>query len=172
MFSPQTDTLNQASMTRAPNHNDFSKRWFDDFVTGDTWNFGDHLVTKEEILAFGQQYDPEPFHRDEDEARASILGELIASGIQMMAWMRNMQCLAMTEVEFGLSPGWGNVRFAASVRPGDRLHCIGEVLEARWSDSRPGFGIVRYDYALLDARNEVKLTCKPVALQQAKPDDA
>jgi acyl dehydratase len=160
------------AMTRAPSHNDFSKKWFDDFAVGDTWDFGDHLVTKEEILAFGQQYDPEPFHRDEELARGSIMGELIASGIQMMAWVRNMQCLAMTEMEFSLSPGWGDVRFVAPVRPGDRLRCKGEVVGARRSDSRPGVGIVNYRHALLDAQDEIKFTCQPVALHQLKPADA
>ena len=159
-------------MTRPPNHNDFSKKWFDDFIAGDTWEFGDHPVTRDEILAFGRQYDPEPFHRDEDEARASILGELIASGIQMMAWMRNMQCLAMTEIEFSLSPGWGDIRFVASVRPGDRLRCRGEVLEARRSGSKPGLGIVRYSYALLDAAAEIKFTARPVALYRVNPENA
>ncbi len=158
-------------MTRAPKHNDFSKKWFDDFTVGDTWEFGDHLVTKEEILAFGRQYDPEPFHRDEDEAKASIMGGLIASGIQMMAWMRNMQCLAMTEVEFGVSPGWGDIRFVASVRAGDRLHCRGEVVEARRSKSKSNMGIVRYRYALLDAKDEVKFTSQPTALHSCKPTD-
>ena len=108
-------------MSRPPNHNDFSKTYFDDFQVGDTWEFGDHMVTKEEILAFGRRYDPEPFHRDEDEARDSVVGELIASGILMMAWVRNMQCRAMTNMAFSLSPGWGDIRFVAPARPGEHI---------------------------------------------------
>lgn len=157
-------------MTRAPNHNDFSKKWFDDFAVGDTWEFGDHLVTRDEILAFGNQYDPEPFHRDEAAAEASVMGGLIASGLQMMAWTRNMQCLAMTEIGFSLSPGWGDIRFKAPVRPGDRLRCRGEVVDARRSESNPKMGVVRYHYALLDDKDEIKFTAQPVALHQVNPE--
>ena len=159
-------------MTRAPNHNDFAKKWFDDYQVGDSWEFGDHLVTKEEILAFGNRYDPEPFHRDEAAAGASIMGGLIASGLQMMAWVRMMQCLAMTEIEFSLSPGWGDIRFKAPVRPGDRLRCRGEVRAVRRSESNPGMGVVHYEYALLDEKDEVKFTALPVALLRLNPERA
>ncbi len=82
-------------MSREPTHNDSSKICWDDFAAGDSWVAGAHAVTKEEILAFGQQYDPEPFHSDEAAAEASIMGGLIASGVQMAAWFRMLhyQCV-------------------------------------------------------------------------------
>ena len=53
-------------MSREPTLNDGAKTCWEDFAVGDRWETGAHEVTKEEILAFGRQYDPEPFHRDED----------------------------------------------------------------------------------------------------------
>jgi acyl dehydratase len=41
---------------------------------------GSVTVTREEILAFGREFDPQPFHVDEDAARRSPYGGLIASG--------------------------------------------------------------------------------------------
>ena len=98
------------------------------------------------------------------------MGGLIASGVQTMAWMRNMQCLAMTEIEFSLSPGWGDIRFKAPVRPGDRLRCRGKVTEARRSESNPALGVIHYSYELVDQKDEVKFTALPVALHRVRPD--
>lgn len=149
-------------MSRAPRHNFFEVTCWEDFAEGDTWEFGAHEVTKEEILAFGRQYDPEPFHTDEATAEASVVGGLIASGVQMMAWLRNMHCRAMPGVGWTLSPGWDEVRFANPVRPGQVLSVFLEVTGARPSASRPGWGIINYDAEMRDAGGEVKLTCKPI----------
>lgn len=158
-------------MSREPTHNDFKKRWYDDFAVGDSWSFGAHEVTAAEIIAFGQQYDPEPFHRDADEAAASVMGGLIASGIQMAAWYRLMQCQAMTEIAFGMSPGWGNIRFYAPVRPGDVLSGRAEVVAMRTSASRPAMGLVEYKGELFDAAGERKFGCTPVGLHLRKDAD-
>lgn len=156
-------------MTRAPTHNDFEKRHFEDFAVGDTWEFGRIEVTKEQILSFGRQYDPEPFHRDEELAKESIMGGLIASGIQTASWFRLMQNRAMKNIAFSLSPGWGNIRFHAAVRPGDVLSARAEVLATRESASRPGYGIVEYKGEIFDATGERKFSCEPVALHTRRP---
>lgn len=150
------------TMSREPTLNDSSKACWDDFAVGDRWVTGAHLATKEEILAFGKQYDPEPFHRDEEEAKASMMGGLIASGIQMAAWYRNLHCLALPDVGWTLSPGWDNIRFVNSVRPGDVLTLHIHVTDMRPSASRPDWGIINWSGELKDANGETKLACDPI----------
>lgn len=158
-------------MSRAPNHNDFKKRWVEDFVPGDTWEFGAHEVTAEEIIAFGRAYDPEPFHVDPEAATRTPIGELIASGIQTAAWYRMLQCTAMSRLAFSLSPGWGAIRFHDPVRPGDVLSGRAECISVRPSASRPQFGLIEYRGELLDAAGNRKFSCEPVGLH-ARRDGA
>ena len=54
--------------------------WWEDFKVGDKADMGEHTFSAEEIVAFGRQFDPQPFHQDEDAARRSIFGGLAASG--------------------------------------------------------------------------------------------
>lgn len=149
-------------MSREPTLNDGAKTCWEDFAVGDRWETGAHAVTKEEILAFGQQYDPEPFHRDEDEAKASMMGGLIASGVQMAAWFRMLHQRAMPDVGWTLSPGWDGVSFVNPVRPGDVLTLHIWVADMRESESRPDWGIINWEGELRDAQGEVKFACKPI----------
>jgi acyl dehydratase len=64
-------------------------RYFEDFQPGQVFELGSRTVTADEIVAFGREFDPQPFHVDEDAAAASIFGGLIASGWHTGAmWMR------------------------------------------------------------------------------------
>ena len=155
-------------MSREPTHNDSSKICWDDFAAGDSWVAGAHAVTKEEILAFGQQYDPEPFHSDEAAAEASIMGGLIASGVQMAAWFRMLHYQCVPHVGWTLSPGWDNVRFLNSVRPGDVVTLHIQVASLRPSESRPDWGIINWEGEIKDAGGEVKLACKPIVFYRRR----
>lgn len=141
---------------------------WEDFTEGEVFEFGAHPVTKDEILAFGHEYDPEPFHTDEAAASASMLGGLIASGLQMLAWLRSLHCRAMPDVGWTLSPGWDDVRFVQPVRPGDVVTVWLRVTSARTSESRPGWGIIVYDAELRDQTGEVKLACKPIVFYRRR----
>ena len=55
-------------------------KYFEDVAVGDTMRFGRYEVTREEILDFARQFDPQPFHLDDEAAGRSIYGGLIASG--------------------------------------------------------------------------------------------
>ena len=55
-------------------------RYFEDFKVGDVVEAGSRKVTKEEIVAFAREFDPQPFHTDEAAAKETIYGGLIASG--------------------------------------------------------------------------------------------
>ena len=58
----------------------YKERYFEDYVPGETAEFGDYLVTEQEIVDFARRYDPQPFHTDPEAAAKTIYGGLIASG--------------------------------------------------------------------------------------------
>lgn len=129
---------------------------FEDFVPGEIVTFGAYEVTKEEIIAFASQFDPQPFHLDEAAGKASMLGGLAASGWHSCSIMMRMMFDGFMNGSTSLgSPGIDEVRWLKPVFPGDVLSVRREVLEARPSASKPDRGIVRFRFELMNQKGEV-----------------
>ena len=130
--------------------------WFEDLPEGRTLDLGERLVTREEIVAFAAEFDPQPHHLDDEAAAKSILGGLSASGWHTCAMMMRMLVdgLAIRAASMG-SPGIEEVRWMRPVRPGDVLRMKGEVKAARVSRSRPEMGIVDIEWTLHNQREQV-----------------
>jgi len=118
--------------------------YFEDFQEGDTIELGSRTITREEIIAFARQYDPQPFHVDPVRAKDSFFGELVASGWHTAGiYMRLLvDGLLNDTVSLG-SPGLDELRWLKPVRPGDTLRASFTVVEAILSKSRPTLGIIR-----------------------------
>jgi acyl dehydratase len=124
---------------------------WEDFTPGHVAEYGPRLVTREEIVAFAAEFDPQPFHLDEEAGRASLLGGLAASG-----W--HTCCLFMRIVVDGFlrdaasmgGPGVESVRWHVPLRPGDTLTVRATVLEARPSKSRPDMGFVKFLFEVIN----------------------
>jgi acyl dehydratase len=102
-------------------------------------------VTREEILAFAAEFDPQPMHLDEEAASRSMLKGLSASGWHLCSLMMRMICDGYIGRTASLgSPGVNEVRWLAPLRPGDDITLDVEVTEARVSRSRPETGIVTF----------------------------
>jgi acyl dehydratase len=124
-------------------------RFFEDFPVGATGSLGPKRVTKREVLAFAEEFDPQPFHLDEAVANASLLGGLSASGWHTCGMLMRMICDGFMHVTAGMgSPGLEEVRWLKPVRPGDVLTATWRVTEARTSRSRPELGICRIFYEM------------------------
>jgi acyl dehydratase len=129
--------------------------YWEDFSAGHSAEYGDYLVTREEIVAFAAEYDPQPFHLDEEAGRASLLGGLAASGWHTCAIGMRMICDAFMTSAAGLgSPGIEEVRWLAPVRPGDRLTLHWSVLETRPTSKRPDRGLVKFRFELVNQAGE------------------
>ena len=146
------------------------ERYFEDYQAGEVLEVGDHLVTREEIVAFAGRYAPQPFHRDDAAARHSIDGGLIASGwMTCGVLMRMLVDHVISPVASMGSPGVDELRWLRPVRPGDRLRARVTVLETRRSRSRPDRGIVRLHQEALNQDGEVVLSMRGMGLYKCRP---
>ena len=132
---------------------------FEDFVVGQSREFGHRVVDKAEGLAFAAAYDPQPLHLDEDAANASVLGGLSVSGWHTCAMVMRMMCddYLLDSTSQG-SPGIDNLRWLKPVRPGDTLRVRMTVQETKASKSRPQIGLVRSAWEVLNQKDEVVMT--------------
>jgi acyl dehydratase len=128
---------------------------FEDFKPGRFGSFGPRHVTREEILAFAAEYDPQPMHLDEEAARHSMLRGLAGSGWHLCSIMMRMMFDGFIGRTASLgSPGVNELRWLAPFRPGDDLTLDVEVAEARVSKSRPSTGIVTFHATMRNAAGE------------------
>lgn len=145
------------------------ERWFEDYTAGESFEFGDHLVTEDEIIEFARRYDPQPFHVDPVAAQASHFGGLIASGWMTGAVMMRMMVDHFVSPRSGMgSPGIDRLRWPRPVRPGDRLHARVTVLEARRSQSKPDRGAVIVRQELINQAGEIVMSVEGRALVRCR----
>jgi acyl dehydratase len=132
---------------------------WEDFKVGETIEFGSKRVTREEIFEFAREFDPQPFHLDEEAAKASILGGLCASGWHTCAMVMRMMCDAfiLDSASMG-APGTEEVRWTKPVYVDDVLTVRRTCLERRASRSRPEMGLTRFSYAVLNQNRETVMT--------------
>lgn len=164
--SPPTATHFSPSAVGVP----LKERWFEDYVAGESFEFGEHRVTQDEIVAFASRYDPQSFHVDPVAARDSAFGGLIASGWMTAALVMKMMCAHFISVVSALgSPGVDNLRWLRPVRPGDRLHVRVMVLAARPSASRPGRGTVSLRQEAINQDGEVVMSLEGRSMHRCRP---
>lgn len=122
-----------------------TSRYFEDFAVGEINKpSGRVRVEKDEILAFARKFDPQPFHLDDEAARESIFGRLVASGWHTAAL--TMRLVAGSEyrpVTGTIGLGFDEMRWPMPVYPGDELRIESEILEKRPSKSRPDRGLLK-----------------------------
>jgi acyl dehydratase len=136
-----------------------AKLYFEDFKPGYTAQFGPRLVTREEIIAFAAQYDPQPMHLDEAAGQKSLLGGLGASGWHGCGIMMRMICDGFMLNSASMGAGTiEEVQWLRPIRPGDRLTLRLTILDARASRTRPELGIVRFRYEMFNAHEECVMT--------------
>jgi acyl dehydratase len=132
-----------------------TKQYLEDFAVGQVYHSGRLRVDKEQIVAFAKQFDPQPFHLDDDAARKSVFGRLVASGWHTAAL--TMRLLADGEFKPAdgiLGVGFDDLSWPRPVLPGDELHAKSEILEVRPSKSRPDRGLIRVRTTTLNQKDE------------------
>jgi acyl dehydratase len=120
------------------------ERYLEDFSVGQRFESGSITVNAPEIKAFASQFDPQPFHLDEQAATKSFFGGLVASGWHTAAL--TMRLIVDSELKIAggsIGAGADELKWPRPVRPGDTLRAVSEVLEIRPSKSRPDQGIIK-----------------------------
>jgi acyl dehydratase len=128
--------------------------YFEDRVIGEFADLGSHTFTKPEIVAFAREYDPQPFHLDEEAAKSSLFGALCASGwhtaahyIRLSVALRHgiedkIRAAGGTVAIYGPSPGFKNVRWLKPVYVDDTITYRNRTTQKIDLKSRPERGLV------------------------------
>jgi acyl dehydratase len=153
-------------------------RWFEDLEIGETDELGSHTFTAGEIKAFARQYDPQPFHLDEEAARDSAFGALCASGWHTAAiWMRLMVRRRQEEeaaatgpsARLGPSPGFRDMKWLKPVYAGDTITYASTLVDKRPSGSRPQWGLVTHRNTGVNQKGELVFEFQATAFLERKP---
>ena len=131
------------------------ERFLEDFAVGQKFGSGRLRVDTAQIKAFAAEFDPQPFHLDEEAARRSLFQGLAASGWHTAAL--TMRLLVASELKPAggiVGAGFDEFRWPRPVRPGDELHLEAEVLDVRPSKSRPEQGLIKVRTTTLNQNGE------------------
>jgi len=130
-------------------------RYLEDFVVGETFGSGRMRIDMPQIKSFAREFDPQPFHLDEQAAQSSIFQGLAASGWHTAALTMRLLVESALKPAGGLvGAGFDEFRWPRPVRPGDELRVESEVLEVRASKSRPGQGLVKVRMTTLNQNGD------------------
>jgi acyl dehydratase len=144
-------------------------RYLEDFAPGQTFGSGVVRVDADAVRRFAAEFDPQPFHLDDDAARASLFRGLAASGWHTAALTMRL----LVESEFRPVGGLVGVgfegRWPRAVRPGDELHLVTTVLDVQPSKSNAGRGSVVVEVTTLNQRDEAVQASRFTVLVPKRP---
>ena len=144
--------------------------YWEDFPVGHTLDFGGLPVSREAVIEFARQFDPQAFHLSDEGGEASLFGGLCASGWHSCAMAMRMMCDAylLNSASLG-SPGIDNLRWLKPVFPGDVLRMRLDVLEARPMTSKPDVGLVRTRWSMRNQHDTPVLTMEGWGMFRRRP---
>ena len=147
-------------------------KYWEDFYPGKVIELGSCEVSRDEIIDFARRYDPQPFHIDEEAAKHTVFGGLIASGWHTCGLlMRMLVDRVLTGAASLGSPGMEEIRWLKPVRPGDVLRGRVTVSETRASASKPDRGLIHFKWEAYNQHDELVLTMASIALYGRRPAD-
>ncbi|GAB2607315.1 MaoC family dehydratase [Ramlibacter solisilvae] len=132
------------------------KYYWEDLQLGSVRDLGQVTMSATEIKAFAAQFDPQPFHLDEEAGRKSIFGSLCASGWHTcsLAMRLTVDNFLKDAASMG-SPGLESLRWLKPVFPGDTLSLKHRILESRALRKRTDIGMVRSSWDMYNQRGEM-----------------
>jgi acyl dehydratase len=134
---------------------------WEDFIPGTVAEYGPRLITREEIVAFAAEFDPQPMHLDEAAAAQSMLGGLSASGWHSCCLLRRILTDGLfSRSRFLGAAGIEEVCWRAPVRPDTNLQIRATVLGARPSEDGADWGYVDFLFEMVDDAGTRLMTMK------------
>ena len=129
--------------------------YLDDLQVGQRFTSATHAVDAEQITTYARQFDPQPFHLDEETAKATLFGGLAASGWHTMAMTMRLLVDAGLPLAGGIIGAGAEIAWPQPTRPGDVLRVVSEIEEITPSRSRPDRGMVRVRSETRNQHDEV-----------------
>ena len=144
--------------------------YWEDFREGEVREFGAQHVTREDIVRFAAEFDPQPFHLDEAAGKKTFFGGLVASGWHTAAMAMRIMCdgYLLRSASLG-SPGLDSLKWLLPVRPGDTLSIRLVVLETRAMESKPGIGLVKIRHEVLNQDRQVVMLMEGYGMFRRRP---
>ncbi|HVW94215.1 MAG TPA: MaoC family dehydratase [Devosia sp.] len=145
------------------------RRHFEDLALGETVELGAVTVTKDMIFAFAREFDPLPFHLDEDAAKRSLLGGLASSGWQTGALTLRLLCDGfLNSIAAAGGLGFSDLKWRQPVMAGDTISARATIAGLRRSSHHPELGIMTLDLVVLNQRGEPVMTMSLANLVEAR----
>lgn len=123
----------------------------------------------EEMLDFARRYDPQYFHTDPDAAKASIFGEVIASGLYSAALWRRLDHQISGDIAWICGLAWKEVVWPQPMRAGDVVRSRAECVSKRRSRREPQRGVVETRYTMVNGSGALVFGCLSVNLIEVAP---
>lgn len=123
----------------------------DELSEGQSFDLGGFVLTREEVLDFARRFDPQPFHLDEEAARHSIFGRLVASGLHTFSAAVGHLIRSGLFARVNLGAGGAELTWAAPLDPDTPVTMRVTVAAIRHSRSRPGMAVVTLHYLVARA---------------------
>ena len=146
------------------------QRHYEEFEVGDSFDLGSQTITEAEIVAFAEEFDPQPFHVD-PEAAGNHFDDVIASGWHTAAaCMRPFVTAVLADVAVVAAVGVDDLRWHAPVHPGDTLSVTASVVDTdSWNEQR---GKVTFGLEATDPTGERIHSRKDLVLVERRTPDA
>ncbi|CAB3782339.1 hypothetical protein LMG28614_01421 [Paraburkholderia ultramafica] len=129
--------------------------YFDDLKVGDSFTTGSYEVSAADIKRFAAEFDPQPFHLDDEAARDTMFGGLAASGWHTAAITMRLLVCGGPKLANGVLGAGGEIDWKIPTRPGDTLHVESEVVELIPSRSRTDRGVLVLRSRTINQHGEV-----------------
>ena len=130
------------------------KKYFEDLSDGERLHCRSVLITRDAIIGFAKQFDPQPFHIDETAAKNSIFNGLVASSLHTLSACTRVVVKAQGDLAVLSGVGMHEVVMFNPVRPGDRLSVEAWWTELKRSNSKPDRGFASIKCKVSNQRNE------------------
>jgi acyl dehydratase len=143
--------------------------YFDDLKVGDTFTTGTYEVSAADIKRFAAEFDPQPFHLDDEAARSTMFGGLAASGWHTAAITMRLLVSGGPKLANGVLGAGGEIEWKVPTRPGDVLHVESEVVELTPSRSRTDRGMLVLRSRTINQHCEVVQTLSAKLIVARRP---
>lgn len=146
-------------------------KYLEDFQPGQIYRFRAEPLSKEDIVAFAQEWDPQRLHTDEAYA-TGIHGSLIASGFQtMLQAFKPVMHEMMPEIANIGGLGFDSLRWPRPVRPGEALDIELEVSSVTPSKSKPDRGVLAYTLRAINPAGQVVFAADTPVMIKRRPSE-